>query len=213
MTRIVLIRHGQTTWNKCERVRGQVDVPLDDVGLAQAEATAARVVEQYQPAAVYCSPLQRAVQTAQPIAGLLGQQVQAEPGFIDMSFGLWQGLTSEEVTRRWPELTHTWLQAPHLVTFPDGESLQLVRDRGTAALERVIKRHRDETAAIVGHTVINRVLLCFVLGVDNSNYWRIGQETCAISVFSWERGVFFVQSFNDTCHLQHLALTATPSSL
>ena len=67
MTRIVLIRHGQTAWNKVERIRGQVDVPLDEVGLAQAEATAKRVANEWQPVAVYCSPLGRAVQTAQPI--------------------------------------------------------------------------------------------------------------------------------------------------
>jgi broad specificity phosphatase PhoE len=207
MTRIILIRHGQTTWNKVERIRGQVDIPLDELGLVQAEATAKRVARQWQPAAVYCSPLRRAMQTAQPIADLLGQDVRPEPGFIDMDFGLWQGLSPGEVTERWPEQARTWLKAPHLVTFPEGEDLDLVKNRSTAALHRLIGQHGAETIAIVGHTVINRVLLCFVLGIDNSNYWRIGQDTCAINVLEWDEGLFFIQSLNDTCHLQPSALT------
>lgn len=212
MTRTILIRHGQTAWNKVERVRGQVDIPLDEVGLAQAEAAARRVTEQWQPAAVYSSPLRRAVQTAQPLARLLGQDVQAEPGLNDMDFGQWQGLSSHEVEERWPELAHTWLKAPHRVTFPEGESLEVVKERTAAVLQRLIRQHTGETIAIVGHTVVNRVLLCFVLGIDNSNYWRIGQDTCAINVFECNDGLFFIESLNDTCHLWQPYLNKIQSS-
>ncbi len=204
MTRIILIRHGQTLWNQVERVRGQVDIPLDAVGLAQADLTAKRVVERWEPATVYSSPLRRAVQTAQPIATMLGVEVRTDPGFNDVNFGQWQGLSSQEVTQRWPELASAWLQEPHLVTFPDGESLNVVKTRSTAALQGVIKRHPEETTVIVGHTALNRVLLCTVLGIDNSSYWRIGQQTCAINVFEWREGVFYIEALNDTCHLQTL---------
>jgi broad specificity phosphatase PhoE len=204
MTRIILIRHGQTLWNQAERIRGQVDIPLDEVGLAQADVTAKRVAEKWEPAAVYSSPLRRAVQTAQPIATMLGVEVWPDPGFNDISFGQWQGLSPQEVTQRWPELASVWLQEPHMVTFPDGESLDVVRDRSAVALQRVIKRHPGRTTAIVGHTALNRVLLCTVLGIDNSNYWRIGQDTCAINVFEWREGVFYIEALNDTCHLQTL---------
>jgi probable phosphoglycerate mutase len=202
MTRIILIRHGQTAWNKVERIRGQVDIPLDEEGLAQAEATADRVASQHSPVAVYCSPLQRAVQTAQPIARLLGQQVRPVDGFNDMNFGLWQGQSPEEAAERWPALFGTWLKQPHLVTIPEGESLDLARGRSVAALHQVIQRHSGESVVIVGHTAINRVLLCAVLGIDNSNYWRIGQDTCAINVFDWNEGVFFIKTLNDTGHLR-----------
>ncbi len=212
MACIILIRHGQTLWNQVERVRGQVDIALDEVGLAQAAVTARRVAQRWRPVAVYSSPLRRAVQTAQPIAAMLGVQVQTDPGFNDMNFGQWQGLSPQEVNQRWPELASTWLQAPHLVTFPDGESLDEVKDRSTAALQRVMERHPDEIIAIVGHTVLNRVLLCTVLGIDNSNYWRIGQDTCAINVFEWRDGVFYIEALNDTCHLQGLLSSQSESS-
>ena len=202
MTRIILIRHGQTAWNKEDRVRGQVEVPLDETGLAQAELTAARVVEAWQPVAVYCSPMQRAVQTAQAIARRLNLQAQPTAGINDMNFGEWQGLTSEEVQQRWPQMAHAWLEAPHTVAFPGGESLDALRTRGMATLEEIIARHRDADVVIVGHMVVNRVLLLAVLGLDNSHYWRIGQETCAINVFRWRQGVFYIDSLNDTCHLR-----------
>jgi len=202
LTRIILIRHGQTTWNKVDRVRGQVNIPLDETGQAQAQATAARVLREWKPIAVYSSPLQRAVQTAQPIADGLGQEVIKLERFNDMNFGQWQGISAKEVEQRWPEMAQAWFTVPHTVTFPDGESLDQVRQRSTAALMQLVEKHPGQEVALVGHTVVNRVALCFVLGLDNSNYWRIGQDTCAINVFEWHKGVFFIQSLNDTCHLK-----------
>jgi broad specificity phosphatase PhoE len=202
MTRIILIRHGQTEWNRQDLIRGQVDVPLDDTGLAQAAATAARIAAEWQPAALYSSPLRRAVQTAQLIADRLGLEVRTVSGFNDMNFGQWQGLSYSEVRQRWPEVSQAWLTAPQTVTFPNGESLGRVRQRGVSALQQVIEQHPNQDAVIVGHTVLNRVLLCAVLGLDDSHHWRIGQDTCAVNTIEWREGVFFVGSINDTCHLR-----------
>ena len=202
MTHIILVRHGQTAWNKEERIRGQVEIPLDETGLSQAEVTAARVVAEWKPAVIYSSPLQRAVQTAEPMARRLGLDLQTVPGFNDVSFGQWQGLSYDEVKARWPEMARAWMEAPHTVTFPDGESLDAVRQRSMAALQRAIERHKDEQIVIVAHTAVNRVLLCAVLGLDNSNYWRIGQDTCAVNLIEWRKRVFFIHSLNDTCHLR-----------
>jgi broad specificity phosphatase PhoE len=202
MTRIILIRHGQTAWNKEERIRGQVEVPLDATGLAQAEQTAERVVREWRPVAVYCSPLQRAVQTAQAVARRLDLAVQPTAGFNDMHFGEWQGLAPAEVLRRWPDLAQAWLQSPDTITFPGGESLDGLRERSMAALRVIIARHPQDEVVVVGHTVVNRVVLMAVLGLDNSHYWRIGQDTCAINLFRWENPQFYVDSLNDTCHLR-----------
>jgi len=200
LTRIILVRHGQTAWNKGDMIRGQVEVPLDETGLAQAEATAARVAAQWKPVSVYCSPLQRARQTAQSIADKLGLEAQPVAGLNDMNFGQWQGLTVDEVRRGWPEMAQTWLRAPHKVIFPQGESLDALRDRGMAAVHQLIQRHPDDDIVIVGHMVVNRVLLCAMLGLDNSNHWRIGQDTCALNVIDWRDGIFYIQSLNDRCH-------------
>jgi broad specificity phosphatase PhoE len=83
MTCIILVRHGQTEWNRVERFRGHADVPLNETGLAQAEATGRRVAERWQPAAVYSSPLSRAVMTAEAIAKHFSLPVHTHPGLID----------------------------------------------------------------------------------------------------------------------------------
>lgn len=203
MTRIILIRHGQTAWNAEERIRGQVDVPLDPLGVRQARATAARVAREWLPVAVYCSPLERAVQTARYIADELGLNVQTVPQLNDMNFGSWQGLSYHEVRASWPEMARQWMEEPDRVSFPGGESLAMVQERGMAALHRIIANHPDEQVVVVGHTVLNRVLLCATLGLTNAAHWRIGQDTCAVNVIDWQKGSFYLQSLNDVCHLRH----------
>ena len=202
MTRIILVRHGQTEWNKVERIRGQVDIALNKTGLAQAEATSARLAEKWTPVAVYSSPLTRAMQTAEGIARRFGYAVQVAPGFIDINFGQWQGLSPQQVHERWPEMARAWLTMPHTVTFPEGENLQQVQERSMSALHNLIELHPKQDVVVVAHTVVNRVVLCAVLGLDNSHHWNIGQEPCALNVFRCHDGTFFVDSLNDTCHLE-----------
>lgn len=202
MTRIILVRHGQTAWNKQDMIRGQADVPLDETGLAQAAATAARIAAEWKPAALYSSPLRRAVQTAQPIAEELGLDVRTVADLTDMDFGQWQGLSYTEVRQRWPEMAQAWTTVPHTVSFPNGESLARVRQRSMSAVHEIIAQHPDQDVVIIGHTVLNRVLLCAMLGLDDSHHWRIGQDTCAVNLVEWRDELFFINSLNDTCHLR-----------
>lgn len=95
----VLIRHGQTDWNRVERFRGHADVPLNETGLAQAEITGQRVAAEWTPAAIYSSPLSRAVKTAEAIAKHFYLPVQIHPGLIDIDYGRLQGMTPEESQR------------------------------------------------------------------------------------------------------------------
>ena len=118
MTRFILVRHGQTEWNRVERFRGRAEVPLNETGLAQAEATGRRIAVEWQPAAVYSSPLSRAVKTAEAIANRFDLPVQTHPGLADIDYGEWQGLTPEEVKERWPAQHHAWFRFPQLAQYP-----------------------------------------------------------------------------------------------
>ena len=205
MTRIVLIRHGQTIWNREQRFRGQADVELDEFGQRQAKATGRYVAARWPVVAVYASPLQRTMQTAQAIAR--AQELTAVPlgGLLDINFGEWQGQQSKEVAQRSPELFRAWQQYPHTVHFPGGEKLDDVRGRIVAALDDVVARHKGQKVALVSHTVANRMLLCAVLGWGNERFWRLRQETCAVNVFDVEKdGDFTIGLINDTSHLQGL---------
>jgi broad specificity phosphatase PhoE len=204
VTRIILVRHGQTEWNRIERFRGRADIPLNRTGMAQAEATARRLARQPKPAAVYSSPLVRAAVTARKIAQPHGLTVQLHDGLIDIDYGRWQGLTPRQVQERWPAELDAWYNAPQAARIPSGETLQVVRDRGMAAVQELTRQHQGSTIILVAHTVMNRLILLGVLGLGNDRFWRLAQEPCAINRFSAQDGEFTLVSLNDTSHLDEI---------
>lgn len=200
MARILLVRHGQTEWNREERFRGQVDVPLNEVGRAQARAVARRLADA-PLAAVYSSPLSRALETAWPTAQAHGLAVQPEPGLLDIHYGEWGGLSEDEARARDPELLDRWLHDPGRAVFPGGEGLADVQGRALAAIERMVREHLGQTVMAVGHVVVNRALILGVLGAPLAHLWDIGQDNGAINVLEWRHGRLVVAVLNDTCHL------------
>jgi probable phosphoglycerate mutase len=202
MIRVILVRHGQTEWNRVERFRGRADIPLNEIGRRQAEATALRIATEWQPAALYSSPLSRALETAEAIVRHLKLPVQIHPDLIDIDYGDWQGLTPDEARERWSEVINAWYNAPHLARIPNGETLDDLRLRAMATIKELAARHEGETIVLVGHTVINRVILLGVMGLGNNRFWKLRQDTCAINVFEANRDDFTIVSLNDTCHLR-----------
>ena len=201
MTKIILVRHGQTEWNRVERFRGRVDIPLNEAGLRQAKITGERIKKNWKPVAIYTSPLKRAIQTAQQIAQPLGLEIKPAEGLIDINYGKWQGLTPQTARTLWPELVANWYDHPESVQIPDGESLKQVRDRAMAALIEICKSHADEQIVLVSHTVINRLILLGVLDLGNERFWHLHQEPCAINLIELSEKGFTLVFMNDTCHL------------
>ena len=201
MARFILIRHGQTGWNRQGRFRGWGDIDLDDTGRRQAEA-AARRVSRWEPTAIYSSPLKRALTTAQALADIAGLEVVPVDGITDMHFGVWQGMSIADVKERYPQQFDQWYHHPERLEIPDGETLEDVRQRAVATIEELAARHEGETIAVVTHRVVCRVLLCHLLGLDNSHFWQIEQDTTAINLFEMEEGKTTVHLINDTCHLR-----------
>ncbi len=201
MTRIILVRHGETEWNRVERFRGRADVPLNQTGMGQAEATARAIADRWRPAAVYSSPLSRAARTAESIARRFDLTAEVHPGFIDIEYGQWQGLTPEEAARQWPDPLAKWYRTPGSARIPGGESLDELRERCGGAIKEVVEKHPGSTVVVVSHTVVNRVILLLVLGLANDRFWRLRQDTCAINEIEADDGLFTLVSMNDTCHL------------
>jgi probable phosphoglycerate mutase len=202
----LLVRHGETEWNRIERFRGRADVPLNETGMAQAEATGRRVAAEWKPTAIYTSPLVRSVRTAEAIARHFGLAVHTLPGLADIDYGAWQGLTPKEARERWPEEIDAWYNQPHLARIPGGETLDALRARAMDTLRGLVARHSGEVIVLVGHTVINRIILLGVLRLENERFWRLRQEPCAINVFEAQGNDFTVVTLNDTCHLRALTV-------
>jgi broad specificity phosphatase PhoE len=202
-TSIYLVRHGQTAWNKEEIFRGRIDIPLDETGLKQAEL-AGEYFKEMVIQSIYSGPLSRAWQTAEQIARFHHLKVQPLDGLIDMSFGNWEGHALREIERIDPETYRQWREEPHLARLPGGESLDDVRKRAMASLEEVIEKHPGETLILVSHRVVNKVLICGVLGIDNSHFWQIGQDTTAINLIQYKKERYVLSLMNETSHLKPL---------
>jgi len=151
MTRICLIRHGETDWNAERRLQGHIDVPLNATGLAQARATAANLAE-HDFSAVYTSDLRRARQTAAEAARTLDLEPRPEPRLRERHYGNFQGLTYVEAERRYPEGYRRFHERDPAFAFgEDGESLEDFAARIRAALEALVARHAGEQILVVTH--------------------------------------------------------------
>ena len=204
-TTFLLIRHGQTEWNRVERFRGHADVPLNETGLKQAEVTGHYVAANWKVDAICSSPLSRAVKTAEIIGKHVSLPVEIHSGLTDIDYGEWQGVTTEEAIRRWPAMVEAWYDAPQRVRIPGGETLEALRKRAMETIKNLALRDSGQTIIMVGHTVINRIILLGVLGLGNERLWHIEQDACAINVFRANAGDYILGSLNNTCHLSKLA--------
>jgi broad specificity phosphatase PhoE len=202
MTKIILVRHGHVEGISPERFRGRADLALTPEGRRQAEATARCIEASWTPASLYASPLSRCRATAEAIGRPFGLTPTTVPGLMDIDYGEWQGLTPDEVRRKWPEALDTWYRAPHLAAIPGGESLQDVLARGVAALREVIGRHQRETVVLVGHDQRQSHHPLHALDLALSRYRRLGQDPCAINEIDFSAGEFTVRSVNGTWHLK-----------
>ena len=200
MTEIILVRHGETEWNLKEVFRGRIDIELNETGLKQAELLA-EYLSHLKLEAIYSSPLRRALKTAEMIADDHKLGVEIAPGLIDFNYGEWQGQPHQEVKDKCKELYAKWINLPHQVKIPAGESLDDVRERALEVVNDVVARH-EGTVALVSHRVVNKVLICALLGLDNSHFWNIRQDTCGITTFIYEDGRFILVRHNDTSYLK-----------
>lgn len=203
MVRFILIRHGQTGWNREVRFRGRIDIDLDETGMRQAQAVADRLADS-DASVIYSSPLKRAMATAEPIGLRLGLQIVPLEGINDMNFGSWEGRSIDEVKEQDKKLFDMWRYSPEKLRIPGGETLDDVRQRVAATVDDLAAKHDDDTVLLVTHRVVCKVLLCYLLGLDNSHFWQIAQDTTAVNRFQVAGGRSTVTLINDTCHLRGL---------
>jgi broad specificity phosphatase PhoE len=201
VTKIILIRHGHVEGIAPERFRGRAELPLTELGRRQAAAAAARIAATWPVAAIYTSPMGRCVETGRAISERTGAPASVTNLLNDLDYGAWTWKTYDEVRTAEPEHFRLWFDAPHLVRFPGGESLQDLVARTADAVRMAIDTHPDETVALVGHDSVNRAMLLQLLDQPLSAYWRLAQSPAAISEIDLAGGRIKVQRINDTAHL------------
>jgi probable phosphoglycerate mutase len=204
-TTLLIVRHGQTAWNKDLHFRGRTDLLLDDTGLQQAEAVARRIAASYRPVAILASPLQRARQTAEAIARAVNLPVQAEEDLIDIDYGEFTGLSPAEAEAKFQEFYRAWLNVPHTVRFPQGESLDDVRHRLTTLVRRMTELYPAGQVVLVTHQIVCQVFVCTLLGIHNGYLSHFQIDTASLTVFEVNGSRATLITANDTCHLEPLA--------
>ncbi|MGI6211363.1 MAG: histidine phosphatase family protein [Anaerovoracaceae bacterium] len=170
-TTIYMVRHGATEWNEIKRFQGMTDIPLNERGRRQA-SYARDALKDAGITVCFSSPLLRAHETAEIICRPLGVPVQDVEGFHEHHLGEWEGLTAEEIDRRFPGSIAVWRGHPKDVRIAGGETFQQVRERGTRAFWDVVRKNRGETILIVSHMVCLCSILTGLAGIDLNDIWK-----------------------------------------
>lgn len=202
MTKVILVRHGQTLWNHEMKYQGHTDIALTAAGIRQAELVAERLADE-PLAAVYASDLSRAYVTAEHIAAKHGLPVASVPALREICFGEWEGLTYDGINEQWPGMLEKLYTYADEVEIPGGESFRIVKERAYAAVCELVNKHPGETIAIVSHGGTIRSLLCAVLDLHLNQVWSLKQDNTAVNILEYHEGRVMLGLFNDSCHLRH----------
>ena len=202
-TRLFIARHGETLANREYRFIGSRDDPLSEHGQVQA-AQLAEALAGFPIAAVYSSPMQRAWQTALPVAEQHSLSVQRCDALREGSFGIWEGMNRAEVLARSPEdaqLFYQWGLDPTLAP-PGGESMVAMQERVCSGIEQLALAHPDQSIVLVSHVGPIKALMCTALGVPISTSPRIFLDPATISVVDWRDSTHAtVRLVNSHAHL------------
>ena len=187
MALIFMVRHGQTVWNVDKRFRGTIDVPLNDKGRRDAQRAAAHLADAGLEA-VYTSPLSRAREVAETIAGAAGLSSTSDhPGLLNLDYGDWHGRTKGECADRHPDAWRLYREDPELACCPGGEALAHAADRVMSALFELERRHPGGIVAAVSHGVMVR-LAALRAGYVSGGDWEIPLDTGSATAFNVSDG-------------------------
>jgi alpha-ribazole phosphatase/probable phosphoglycerate mutase len=178
-TTVWLVRHASLEGHD-GRCYGWYDIRLSAEGIAQAESIAARLSTE-PISRIYSSSLSRAVETARAVASPHRIAVDVVEDLGEIHFGDCEGLTYQEVEKRYPEVFESWMSRPTETQFPNGESFSQLRSRVLAALESLLRDHRSESIVVVTHAGVIRLLLAQALGIPDRHIFRLAQGYGAIN--------------------------------
>ena len=199
-TRVLAIRHGETTWNVDGRIQGQLDVPLNDTGRWQVHRLALAVSDEGIDA-VYSSDLLRAYETAQAVSRGCGRPVVTDIGLRERGFGVFEGLSYAEINERWPEQAERWRRRDPDFGAEGGETLRAFSERSVATVSRLAALHPGQTIAVVSHGGVMDCLYRAAarVALDAPRSWQLGNA--AINRLLYTPQGFTLVGWSDTHHL------------
>jgi alpha-ribazole phosphatase/probable phosphoglycerate mutase len=189
VTKVYLIRHGETEDSEIRRYKGHIDVPLSEKGVEQMKKLSKFMNTEIFPNpascilnAIYCSSLSRAIKSAEIIAEPYDLKPVIMEELKERNFGVWEGMTFNEIAEKYPVEFRAWVSDPLRYSPVEGESTREVRDRVLQAFNKIVEKHDGDNIAIVAHGGVNRIILCEILGMPLENIFRIEQDLAALNV-------------------------------
>jgi phosphoserine phosphatase len=202
--RLIIVRHGESEWNRTGRYQGQCDAPLSALGLRQAEALAGRLRDEPIDA-IFTSPLQRAAKTAEAIARHHPTTpFEQAPALMEIHHGDWQGLLADEVIERYGAGLREWRVHPSRAQMPNGESFSNILKRVLDFKERLCAEYPSRDVLISTHDVVVKILVADALGMNMDRINRIWVTNASISVIEYGDDLPYLVSLSEACHLGRL---------
>lgn len=203
MTRLYLIRHGETLWNKKRKTQGAKNIKLSTLGKLQAEYLGKKLKDKNIDI-LYSSDLSRAYQTAEIVGKHIKKPIHLLPEIREMNFGQWEGLTIDEIQLKYQDVYDIWKDAPHIATIPGAETLLQVQERAMKGVNSIIKNNNGKNIAMVSHGATIKTLIFKLLDIDLSNYKKIRQDNTAVNIIDFKEKYNVLVQLNDTCHLLNM---------
>jgi len=201
MLRLILVRHGETERNSRARLQGgKSDIPLNEKGRKQAYCLGL-ALQGEKLEAIYSSPLKRALDTARAISVHHHLEVQTDRALAEIDMGFIDGLDLAEVKESQADFWERWRQEDYSEALPGGESLLQVQQRAWAAVQGVIRRHREGSVAVVSHGISLQTIITAILGAPLSSFPRFHLGVASITILHIDDDRTSLVMLNDTCHL------------
>jgi probable phosphoglycerate mutase len=202
--RLIIVRHGESEWNRIGRYQGQQDAPLSSLGARQAEALAGRL--QREPLdAIFTSPLQRAAKTAEAIARYHPSvPFEHAAALLEIDHGDWQGLMADEVIGRYGDGLQEWRNHPTRSQMPGGESFSNILKRVLDFKESLCKAYSGRNVLISTHDVVVKILVADALGMNMDRMNSIWVTYASFSVIEYGDDLPYLVSLSEACHLGRL---------
>lgn len=205
MTKILIIRHGQSVANLEETFAGHTDTPLSDLGKRQAEVTAEFIVSNYKVDKIYSSDLQRAFNTAGAVAKRLGMDIIADQNLREIFAGQWEEIPFADMPIKYPKECYIWLNDIGNAACPGGESVLQLQQRAGAAIEKIAKENEGKTVVVATHATVVRALYCLYENVSADEMKNVPWvSNASVTELSYENGVMKVLKNGYDKHLKEL---------
>ena len=204
VTTVILVRHGETDYNRQRRFQGLKDMPLNETGINQARLLAERLKD-VQIDVFISSPMRRAVATTKAVAELHNMPIAyTDERLVELNYGDWAGEYKADIAEQYPKLHYVWKNKPHKMKFPNGETLKQVQARYRAALDEAVAKYPGKTIFIGAHSKGNMALLCELFDVGLDHFYFFPQDNTCINVLQYEGGKWHVVLLNSVDHLGYV---------